>query len=78
MVKKMNLKKREIIDRPENEKKFSLKNPEDRAILIFLPIVIVLIIGIILFLAYIGGFLSPDNGISSLNSIGGSLWLEKI
>ena len=73
MVKNMNLKKREIVDRPEIEKKFSLKNPEDRAILIFLPILIIVIVGIILLLAYVGGFLNPNEGISSLNSIGGSL-----
>ena len=73
MVKNMNLKKREIIDRPEIEKKFSLKNPEDKAIAIFLPIIISIVIGIILFLAAIGGFLNPNDGISSLDSMGGSL-----
>ena len=46
----MLFKKNEPIKRPENEKKFSLKNPEDKAILITLPIVILIVIGLIVLL----------------------------
>lgn len=75
MVKSMGLRKTEIIDRPEVEKKFSLKNPEDKAILIFLPILVLVVIGLIILLVALGGFLFPSNEVSSsLSSLGGSLW----
>lgn len=69
----MIFKKKEIIDRPEVEKIFSLKNPEDKAIIIFLAIVLLVIVGLIIFFVTIGGFLSPEQNISSINSLGGSL-----
>lgn len=52
----MRLKDRKPIDRPLNEKKFSLKNPEDKAILISLAIVISIVILIIVLLIVFGGF----------------------
>ena len=46
----MLFKKNEPIKRPDQEKKFSLKNPEDKAIIITLPIVILVVVAIIILL----------------------------
>ncbi len=52
----MRFKEIKPIERPEDEKKFSLKNPEDRAIIISLAIVITIVIIIIVLLVLFGGF----------------------
>ena len=51
----MILKNNKPIKRPEKEKKFSFKNPEDRAIIISLAILIVVITLIIVLIVIFGG-----------------------
>lgn len=53
----MPLRDKKPIDRPLNEKKFSLKNPEDKAILISLAIVISIVTVIVILIIAFGGLI---------------------
>ncbi len=66
---KVLFKDEEPIERPKNEKKFSLKNSEDKAIIISFSIVFLVVIVILFLIVYFSGLLdfsSPSN--SSINS----------
>lgn len=60
----MHFRERKVIERPENEKKFSLKNPEDKAIIISIGIVLLVVIAILVLIICFGGLV--NNASSSM------------
>lgn len=61
----MKFRENKPIERPEVEKKFSLKNPEDKAILISMGIVLSVVILILVLIIIFGGFLDINDNVNS-------------
>ena len=65
----MLFKKRELVERPKVEKKFSLKNPEDIAIIITYSAFIIIVVIIIILLVKFGGLIPNETSSEISNNI---------